>query len=167
MKRFLTTLLLLTVLSTMPVLAKREKGLSIGQVILGQSTGQVVATLGPPAERSRTQEEPATGEFVQTWSYPQHSLEIDISRSSEKEAFTVYRVRAGGRCKLKTFAGLNVGSFAAEVQGLARRFERDSEVEVTESEDGYTFLWVETNQMLGVSIADGKISRLYIGPGPE
>ena len=63
--------------------------------------------------------------------------------------------------------GINIGAFAVEVEALARQLEKEPGVEVSRSEGGYGFLWTESYQMLSVEVTDGKVSQLYIGPGPE
>ena len=166
MKR-LAVLILITTFLALPVLAKREKTLSLGKISLGQTTAKVTRHLGPPKEKGETREEMATGEFVQTWSYPDQGLEIDFSRSDEKEAFTVYRVTAVEPCDFRGYMGINIGAFAVEVEALARQLEKEPGVEVSRSEGGYGFLWTESYQMLSVEVTDGKVSQLYIGPGSE
>ena len=109
----------------------------------------------------------ATGEFVQTWSYPDLGVEIDFSRADEKKAFTVYRVTATEPCDFRGYMGLNIGAFQVEVEALAKQLEKEPGIQVSRSEGGYGFLWTESYQMLSVGITDGKVSQLYIGPGPE
>lgn len=167
MKRFLAILTLITVSLCLPVLAKREKTLSLGKISLGQTMAKVTRQLGPPKEKSETKEEPATGELVQTWSYPDIGVEIDFSRTDEKKAFTVYRVTATEPCDFRGYMGLNIGAFQVEVEALAKQLEKEPGIEVSRSEGGYGFLWTESYQMLSVGITDGKVSQLYIGPGPE
>lgn len=149
------------------VSAQNKDQFTLGKIGLGQGSAKVLRVLGPPAQKGELVEEPATGEIVERWSYPDLGLEIDMSSAQEKTGLTVYRIYAEEPCDFRGYRGVNIGAFAVEIQALARELERDSKVEVSRSEESYGFLWTEEYQMLSLTLENGKISEIYLGPGPE
>jgi hypothetical protein len=152
----------------LPSLAERKSPFAFGKLSLNQGSAKVLRALGPPAEKGEIEEEMATGEMVQRWSYPKLGLEIDMSQSEGSKGFTVYRIMAEAPCDMRGYRGVNIGAFAVEINALARELENSKDVEVSRSGDeGFGFLWTEEYQMLSLTLKGGKVSEIYLGPGPE
>jgi len=165
--RFLTTVFLAVLVSGLAV-AETEAPLSLGGLTLGQSSVAVVKTLGQPVEKGESREEMATGELVERWKYPALGLNIDLSHLNEKEPLTVYRILAGQPCNMRAYRGVTIGTFEAEVGAIARELEKTRGVEVSQRPGrGYGFLWVDEYQLLSLTLKNGKVSEICLGPGPE
>ena len=167
MIRFLTTLVLAVLISGL-ALAESEDPLEFGGIRLGQSSVAVVKTLGQPVEKGESREEMATGELVERWKYPALGLNIDFSHLKEKEPLKVYRILAEQPCSMRAYRGVTIGTFEAEVGAIARELEKTRGVEVSQQPGrGYGFLWVDEYQLLSLTLKNGKVSEIYLGPGPE
>jgi hypothetical protein len=162
-----TLIVLLTLFLFGSSLADKTAPFDFGKIGLDESSAKVLRVLGPPAQKGELSEEMATGEMVERWSYPDLGLEIDMSQAGESKGFTVYRILAKQPCDMRGYRGVNIGSFAVEIQALARELERYSEVQVSRSDESYGFLWTEEYQMLSLTLKNGKVSEIYLGPGPE
>lgn len=160
-------ILLLIISLASPSLADKKDPFKLGNLSLGQKAPRVLRVLGQPAEKSEVKEEAATGEMVQRWSYPKQGLELDLSSSEDGQPLTVYRIYAKEPCNLSGYRGISIGTFAVEVQALARRMEGRKGLEVSQGELGYGFLWLDSYQMLSITVENGKVSEIFLGPGPE
>lgn len=160
------TLILILCLFTQG-LAEKEDQFQLGKLSLGQKDSRVLRLLGQPTQKSEVVEEMATGEMVKSWGYPDQGLEIELSKTKEDQVFTVYRIHASAPCHLAAYKGIRVGTFAVEVNAVAESLKKNDGVEVSQNEAGCGFLWKEAYQMLSVSFKRGKVSAIYLGPGPE
>lgn len=160
-------ILLLTISLFATCLAEKQDPFTLGKLSLGQKESRVLRILGQPQGKSEVVEEMATGEMVQRWSYPDQGLDIELSRTKEDEPFTVYRMHAKAPCDLAAYKGIRIGAFAVEVKAVARSLGKMEGVEVSQSDRGCGFLWADSYQSLSVTFTGGKVSEIFLGPGPE
>lgn len=142
----------------------RERALgevTFGWLRGGLTTDAVVAQLGVPAERGEVWEEGASGDFVQTWTWPDAGVEVVFSaptRDGEplSSAYTVRAPFAG-----KTERGIGIGSTEADVMGAyAETIAPDSrpgELVIAGSVYGGAFFGIE----------DGAVVSIFVGAGAE
>ncbi|NVB39346.1 hypothetical protein G6O69_16000 [Pseudenhygromyxa sp. WMMC2535] len=81
----------------------------IGDFALGQGTAKVRHALGKPETKSAIVEEAATGEWVQTWTYPE-GLSFMMSADTEGGPQTISTISIEAPSKLKTRRGIGIGA---------------------------------------------------------
>lgn len=91
-------------------------GERLGELRLGLPAEEVIELLGQPVERSRIEEEAATGDFVQTWEYPDRGLHLGMAASSKAGPQSLNAITAKSPCALATRLGVAIGSTRADVE---------------------------------------------------
>lgn len=150
-------LLLLFVCS--PVLAVPK----FGDIDLDFKAKDLLSALGEPDEKGEIYEEAATGEWVQAWVYG--NLELTLSSSSANGEQTVYAIYAKGETPY-SWLGVSVGMPKAQAIESVQKY-RKSGAELQASGEGYGLFWEKDWIGLTLLFSDGKVSELFIGPGPE
>lgn len=102
----------------------QDVGETLGALHLGMSATEVEGLLGRPVATGEVIEEPATGDMVQAWRYPDLGLTVTMLQS---DAPAVLRILAEPPCKLVTSRGIGIGSPRAALE-QAYASDRDEEM---------------------------------------
>lgn len=96
---------------------------AIGTLEVGLGEAEVVAILGSPPAKDGLWEEAATGEFIDTWHYPDAGVAVILSSMRSTDELHVRGVSVEAPCTLETALGIRVGSTRAEVLAAYGSFE--------------------------------------------
>jgi hypothetical protein len=136
---------------------------SLGGITWGMSDKEAIAKLGEPAERDEVWEEPATGDFVQSWTYAD-GLTLSMKGASLEGPQSVSGISLSAPSTLKTAGGLGIGGSRADAIRLYRELlvsapdpEAKDEEMVAGSYYGGLF----------ISFEGGSVSSLYLGSNGE
>src|SRR4051794_32789033 len=109
--------------NSLPVFAQDDKGTqllaaeSLGGIKLGLTEKKLVDLIGQPKKKTALTLMEATGDYSQTWHYPDKGLKITMSAGEKKTgAKTVALFTASKDCSLATMKGIKIGSSEAEVR---------------------------------------------------
>lgn len=159
--------LILLICLTLPTLAQSSHK-HLGEVFIGQSKAEFTSITGKPAKTDAVVFEAATGEYLQKWHYPKLGLVAEMGSAEKNGAQKVYRLEASAPNKWKAFGGVSVGSPVAKVEQALKKAEgKNTEVHRDQEGGNYGILWNETYLSVGYEVADGKVKKIYLGPGPE
>ena len=133
----------------------------IGELALGQDTAKVRHSFGEPPQKTTIEEEGATGDWIQTWRYPD-GLSLDMRSDTRGGPQSIRGITITAPSTLKTRRGMTIGSSAEAV----KRAYGDVEAKDTEpSDDGFVAGSIYGG--LFFTFSDGKVSEIYLGPGAE
>ncbi len=144
--------------STVAVAA--DDSVNIAGLALDSAETVIVEMLGAPDAKSSTVEEGATGEFVSTWTWPKTGVTAKMAAASPSGPFVVRTLTIAPPSTLRTVAGIGIGSTDAEVRsayGDSVSKESTPELLIVGSVFGG----------LLVSVADGKVTELFVGAAAE
>ena len=127
---------------------------------------EIVAKLGEPEHKGEVFAEPATGETLQAWSYESRGIKLEMSGLGEGEQVKLYRAILKAPAKLGTLGGLQVGMGRDEAIAILKDIKGE-EGQLHADESGAGVLWEPIWVNLGIEFDDGKVSQIYLGPGPE
>lgn len=150
---------------TAPVITDGELSLeteTVGEIHLGLGPSDLDKVLGKPDSKGPIEEEGATGDFVQTWSYASKGLSITMAASDAKGSDqTVSGIDVDKTYTGELPWGLKIGSPRADVDKIyGEHFDED---------------FTDDNQFVAGSVyggshyrfKDGKVDSLFIGAGAE
>jgi hypothetical protein len=120
-------------------------GERIGVLRLGMPEKGVHANIPCKPKKSKEVLEAATGEYMQTWKYPECGVKLKMSSERKGGSRTVASITVSSPSKLVTARGIRIGSTEAEVLEAYGRYK--------EEEDGYE----KGNRFVAGSIYDGMI----------
>jgi hypothetical protein len=156
---------------TLPVLAQDEKATqlmaaeSLGGIKIDMAEKNLMDLLGQPKKKSAMTFLAGTGEYQQTWRYPDKGLEITMSAGENKTgAKTVASFTASKGCSLTTTKGIKIGSSEADVRKAYGSFE-DKENASADRKDSF----VAGSIYGGIVFAfkDNKVSSIFFGAAAE
>jgi hypothetical protein len=155
--------------ATLPVLAQDKAaqlmaGESLGGIKIGMAEKKLKDLIGQPKKKGPVKLTEATGEYDQTWLYPDKGLEITLSAQSKTGAKTVTSFTASTGCGLTTTKGIRIGSAEADVRKAYGSFE--------DKENGSMG---QKNSLVAGSIYGGiiftfkdkKVTRIFFGAAAE
>lgn len=134
---------------------------TLGSLRTGMKASELVASLGPPKSKGKVELEGATGEYVATWTYPAHGLEVGMSSGAPRGPQTVNWLLAEAPCALATSRGIAIGSDKAAVEAAYAK-EINAEDSDTDS--------IVVGSVYGgliLTIEGGKVARMFIGAAAE
>ncbi|WP_300157156.1 hypothetical protein [Solidesulfovibrio sp.] len=154
-----------------PVRAQAQRGRSVydmraerlGPLRLGMAARDAARNLPCRPVVGRERLEGATGEYVQEWRLPDCGLTIKMSGPRRSGPKTVAAVTATAPCRLVTSRGVGVGADEAAVAAAYGRFKDEDGL----SAPGRTFLVGSIYGGLVFSLAEGRVTRLFLGAGAE
>lgn len=135
---------------------------SLGAFKDGTPAAAVTKALGDPAKKSADQKEEATGDWVQTWSYPAQGLKLTMASAKKGGVKTISTITAGGACKLATARGIKIGSSLAEVSKAYGDVESKED-----SQKGKSFVAGSIYGGVIFTLKDGKVSEIFLGAAAE
>jgi hypothetical protein len=144
--------------STVAVTA--DDSVNIAGLPLDSAETVIVQMLGAPDAKSPTVEEGATGEFVSNWTWPSAGVTAKMAAASPTGPTVVRTLTVAAPSTLRTVAGIGIGSTDAEVRsayGDSVSKESTPELLIVGSVYGG----------LLVSVADGKVTELFVGAAAE
>ncbi len=169
--RFLALLsLVLTLFPLSPASAEdqAEKGFALmkeetlGSLKLSLPAEKVQTALGKPAKVGKEEEWGATGDFVETWSYPALGLSLQMASEKKGGKKSVLMLTATSPSKLATKRGIKIGDSEAAVRKAYGTFE-DKESTVK----GNTFVAGTVYGGVVFEFKSGAVSSIFIGAGAE
>jgi len=98
----------------MEVLSKTE---FIGPLKLGMTTKEALQAVGEPATKDEREEEPATGDFLEIWHYPE-GLTLIFKASAADSPLHIGGISIEPPSKLKTARGVGLGTSRDEVKRI-------------------------------------------------
>jgi hypothetical protein len=90
-------------------------GESIGPLKQGLSADEVVKLLGEAGEKDEITEEGATGDWVQSWKYPDRGVDLWMRADTQTGPQTVAAITILQPCEFATARGIKIGSSYDEV----------------------------------------------------
>lgn len=135
---------------------------SLGPVKLGMTDKEVERALGPATSKGELFDEAATGETVQSWSYPEHGLTVEMS-GTPKHGQSVRGLTIRSPSPYKTGVGVGVGDSLETARALYKGLEAPSYQQQSEEQ------WIVGSIYGGVFFhaKDGVIQWIFIGAGAE
>lgn len=140
---------------------------AFGKLKLDQVSEEVISVIGKPAKKGEKLFEAATGETVQKWSYPEDGVTLDMAQAEQDKIFRVYRIQARKPCNWIGWDGIGIGSPASKATAYVSGLQMNPKNEVSISSESCSVLLTDSWTMLVFTFADGKVSEIFLGPGPE
>lgn len=139
-----------------------------GPLRLGMSEQAARKAMGQPQKETGVKFEPATGDYIKEWAFPKAGVEIVLSASEKKGSFSVRTIMLQAPCDWLALGKVRVG-MPSEEAGAGLRGLVGNGVSVFEAFDdaGGSILFEESYNVLSCRVAEGKVTNIYLGPGPE
>jgi len=134
---------------------------SLGGIKIGTAEKKLTDLLGQPKEKGQVKLTEATGEFDQTWRYPDKGLEITLSAASKTGSKRVSAFTASTGCGLTTTKGIKIGSSEADVRRAYGSFEDK------ESAQKNSFVAGSIYGGIIFTFKDKKVARIFFGAAAE
>ena len=157
--------------STQPVLAQEDKatqlmaGESLGGIKIDMAEKNLTDLLGQPKKKSAMTFVAGTGEYQQTWHYPDKGLEITLSAGESKTgAKTVASFTASSGCSLTTAKGIKIGSSEAAARKAYGSFEDKENASATRKN---SFVAGSIYGGILFTFKDNKVSSIFFGAAAE
>jgi hypothetical protein len=168
-RRALSLCLLWVFAATLPVLAQDKAaqlmaGESLGGIKIGMAEKKLQDLIGQPKKKGQMKLTEATGEYDQTWLYPDKGLEITLSAPSKTGAKTVTSFTASTGCGLTTTKGIKIGSAEAEVRKAYGSFEDKEDASMSEKN---SFVAGSIYGGIIFTFKDKKVTRIFFGAAAE
>ncbi|MEZ4360645.1 MAG: hypothetical protein R3B48_10710 [Kofleriaceae bacterium] len=128
----------------------------IGGVRLGMTDKAVIAKLGKPSKKGRAVTEEASGDRVAAWQWKQQGVSVMFAEVKKKLVVRSVQLQEGSR--LKTKAGIGLGSSRDEVDAAYGRGHRPSE-----EDPELTYIVGTMYHGLAIGLEDDKVTSLYWG----
>ncbi len=137
---------------------------AIGELRLGMEAVEITELLGQPKKKDEISESAATGEFTQSWEYPDIGITLDMTSASRRGGQSLGNIRASAPCELKTTRGVGIGSTREEVERAYGDVQdkQDSDPAITSR-----FVAGSIYNGLIFDFEDGKVSYMFMGVGAE
>lgn len=135
----------------------------IGEFDTGVAADQVVAKLGEPTKKGRIELEEATGNYLQTWTYPE-GLSITMAADKRKGPQRINSITIKAPSPLKTKKGLGIGATRADV------LKHYGKVRAPENEPEDQDLFIAGSIYGGLFFTfdkQGKVTEIFLGAGAE
>ena len=137
---------------------------ALGELRIGMDTFEIKQMLGEPTQKGEIEQSQASGDFEQTWEYPDAGLTLYMSAASRHDPQSLGSLRASSPCTRKTRRGVGIGSDWEAVE-KAYRDVRDEEsldpddksVFTAGSVYGGVFFYFEAD----------KVTSIFMGAGAE
>lgn len=135
---------------------------ALGALEDGLPDKDVLAKLGDPQSKDGREEEGATGDIVDVWSYPKQGIVLMMRSQTMTSAQSVSGITIKAPCEFKTKLGIGVGSTRAEVLAAYGAFKDPEfptgpEQFIAGSVYGGTFF----------DFTDDKVASIFMGVGAE
>jgi hypothetical protein len=138
----------------------------IGEVTVSSTTDEVVQLLGEPKKKGRIQMSEASGDDLQTWSYPAHGLSIEMAIDDRKTGKgSVAAISMKAPATLKTRLGIGIGSTRKEVLDAYGKL-RDPEFPSGTDEEVFLAGSIYGGVFFTFNKKD-KVSEIFVGAGAE
>jgi hypothetical protein len=137
---------------------------ALGDLRLGMAASEVIELLGQPKKKSGIDEEAATGDFVQSWDYPDLGLQLGMAASSRRGSQSLNSIIARPPCSLQTRRGIGIGS-SFELTDQAYGALRD--LDVSEPNDRNHLVAGSIYGGVIFSFEDGVVSEIFFGAAAE
>lgn len=136
---------------------------SLGGLKIGLPAADLLAKLGEPKTRDRIEMEEATGDYVQSWSYPDQGLTVSMRAGTRKGAQSVRLIQITAPSQLRSARGLGLG---ATYQSVADTY-KDLRDPSSEADDREYFTAGDLYGGLIFRFADGKAVEVILGAVAE
>lgn len=135
----------------------------VGGLRLGQPASEVEGIIACKPQKGKEQFMGATGEYVQTWKYPDCGLELDMSSERKGGRKTVASITLTSSGKLATGKGIHIGSTEAEVLSLYGKYKDKDGV----TQKGKKFVAGSVFGGMIFTFKEGKVSGIFLGAAAE
>lgn len=137
--------------------------LQLGNLKLGQPSGEVVEALGEPDSRSKAQEWGADGLMHEDWAWKEKGLVINFAseKGNTETGRTVFSITARAPSSLKTMAGIGVGNTNDEVREAYKK-----EINLEESGDDQIIIGSMYGGII-FTLKDKKVVSVFLGAAAE
>jgi hypothetical protein len=135
----------------------------IGELRLGLMENDVPANIPCKPQKGKELFQAATGEYVQTWKYPECGIALEMSSERKRGAKVVASITLTSPGKLATGRGIHLGSTEAEVIKVYGRY-RDQE---GSGEKGKKFVAGSVYDGMIFDFQNGKVVRIFLGAAAE
>lgn len=157
-------LCILCLLVSLPAAADKP---AVGTLKYEMPEAQVKKLLGPPANKIRETEEMATGLFISEWKYPTQGLTLTMSCPRPGEPRTLYRVHLVAPGLAQPGRG-GIGASATDIEAHCRKlYAADKDATIDVSPEYVSVSWEQLWAVLTYELKNGKVSAVFLGPGPE
>ena len=136
----------------------------IGELEIGTPAAVVVEKHGEPKKKDRIEMQEATGDYVQTWSYPDQGLTLGMYSDSRKSAQTIGAITIKAPSTLTTKLGVGIGSPRKVVLDAYGKM-RDPEFPSGDKEE--VFLAGSIYGGIFFTFKKDKVSEIFLGAGAE
>lgn len=157
--------------STLPTLAQEDKATqlmaaeNLGGIKIDMAEKNLMKLLGQPKKKSAMTFQGGTGEYHQTWLYPDKGLEITLSAGESKTgAKKVALFTASSGCSLTTTKGIKIGSSEADVRKAYGSFEDKENASATRKD---SFVAGSIYGGIIFNFKDNKVSSIFFGAAAE
>jgi hypothetical protein len=135
----------------------------IGELRLGLMEKDVPASITCKPQKSKEVFQAATGEYVQTWKYPECGIVLEMSAERKGGAKVVTSITLTSPGKLATGRGIHIGSTEAEVIKVYGRY-RDPE---GSGKKGKQFVAGSIYDGMIFGFRNGGVVRIFLGAAAE
>lgn len=135
----------------------------IGQLRLGLMEKDVPANLPCKPQKGKDVLQAATGEYVQTWKYPECGIVLEMSSERKGGAKLVAAITLTAPGKLATGRGILIGSTEAEVIKAYGRYRDPQEP----AEKGKQFVAGSIYDGMIFDFKAGRVVRIFLGAAAE
>jgi hypothetical protein len=135
----------------------------IGELRLGLKEKDIPASIPCKPQKGKEVFQAATGEYVQTWKYPECGIALAMSSERKGGAKAVASITLTSRGKLATGRGIHIGSTEAEVVKVYGRY-RDQE---GFGEEGKTFVAGSVYDGMIFDFRNGRVVKIFLGAAAE
>jgi hypothetical protein len=132
---------------------------SFGGLSLGLTDAKVVALIGEPAAKGQEMEEGASGQTLSDWRWPARGVTLSMAKG---DGWTVASITLAAPSEAKSVDGIGVGSTHADVMTAYAKFvatdtqSNDTQITLGSIYGGVFF-----------ELADGKVTKIFVGAGAE
>lgn len=134
----------------------------LGALSIGIGEKDALAALNCPVSRGKDLFSEATGDYTQKWSFPACGVDLTMTASSKRGPKVVTSIVVAAPSTLATSKGIHIGSTEDEVLTAYGPF-----LDRGASRRGKTVVAGSIYGGLIVSIADGKVSEIFLGAAAE
>lgn len=135
----------------------------IGGLRLGMTEKALRGRIPCQPQKDRETFEEATGEYVQTWRFPECGIELKMGSIRKGGGKVVRSIVVVSPSQLRTGRGVRIGSTEAEVIEAYGRF-RDPEYDTENKE---VFVAGSVYDGLMFDFKEGRVTRIFLGAAAE
>jgi len=130
---------------------------TIGGLKIGSSAKDVIAVLGKPRKKTKSEESEATGDIASAWSWPG----VGISMVKTDHGFEVQSIEIKAPSKLATSRGIVIGSSKADVKKSYQHSTEDH------NDDPNAYLVGSPYDGELFKFKNGKVTEIFLGQMAE